>query len=156
MLPKMPSEVFDTFLVPLIINDIDWPFLSIYDSLNGTDWYRILYPFSLSSLSKLKWKLSSFLLNKDILCKGSQDDIDMVILNKTTDVWALIGRDSKPSRDSLAWHKKNIITTGRLSAPVAVAVTPLGIKILDGHHRITALFDLGVQGMVPIDAWIGE
>jgi len=152
----MPDEIFNSFLYPLIINDIGWPFLTVDDSINGTDWYRILYPFSLSSLSKLKWKLSSFLLNKDILCKGSQDDIDMVILNKTEDVWALIGRDSKPSRDSLAWHKKNIITTGRLSAPVAVAFTLFGIKVLDGHHRIAALFDLGLQNTTPIDAWIGE
>jgi hypothetical protein len=62
MLPNIPTEVFENFFVPLIINDIGWPFLTIYDSLDGTDWYRILYPFSLDSLSKLRWKLSSFFL----------------------------------------------------------------------------------------------
>ncbi len=52
--------------------------------------------------------------------------------------------------------QKNIIATGRFSAPVAIALTTFGVKILDGHHRIAALFDLGVQGTVPVDAWIGE
>jgi hypothetical protein len=40
MLPNIPTDVFDKFFAPLIINDIGWPFFSIYDSLNGTDWYR--------------------------------------------------------------------------------------------------------------------
>jgi len=58
-------------------------------------------------------------IDKDLLYPGSRDDINLVIINKTKDVWAAVGRDSKPSRDSLAWHKEFIMSTGRLCAPVS-------------------------------------
>jgi len=155
-LPLMPKEVFDGFMAPLIINDIGWPFTSASDSLAGTDWFRILHPFSLSSLSQLQWKINTFSLNKDILYPSSKDDIDLTIINKTRNVWAYIGRDSEPSRRSLAWHKESIKTTGCLCAPITVAMTGEGVKILDGHHRVAAIFDLGINDTFPVNAWVGE
>ena len=156
MLPNIPTEVFENFFVPLIINDIGWPFLTIYDSLDGTDWYRILYPFSLDSLSKLRWKLSSFFLNKDILYPGSYDDIKLLILNEIYDMEAFIGWYPKDSRHRLARNKQLIKTTGRFPAPVVFARTSHGMKLLDGHHRVAALFILELHNTIPVDAWIGE
>jgi hypothetical protein len=156
MLPNVPANVFDNFFAPLIINDIGWPFSSIYDSLNGTDWYRILYPFSLDSLSQLKWKLTSFFLNKDILYPGSYDDINLLIRNEICDMEALIGWFPKDSKLRLGRNKQLIKTTQRLPAPVVFAKTPHGIKLLDDHHRIAALFMLELHNTIPVDAWIGE
>lgn len=156
ILPNMPDEVFDSFMAPLIINDIGWPFLTAGDSLAGTDWHRILYPLSLSFFCQLRWKITKFYLNKEDLYQDSICDINWTIINKTEDVWALIGRDSKPSRDSLAWHKQFIMMNGRLCTPVALAYTSSGIKVLDGIHRMAALLDLSLNDKLPIDAWIGE
>ncbi len=156
MFPNIPADVFDNFFAPLIINDIGWPSFSIYDALDGTDWYRILYPFSLQTLSKLTWKISSFFLNKDILYPGSYDDIKLLILNEIYDMETLIGWYPKDSRQRLARNKQLIKTTGRFPAPVVFARTSSGMKLLDGHHRVAALFILGLHSTIPVDAWIGE
>jgi hypothetical protein len=155
MLPLVPLAVFEQFFKPLITGDIGWPFISIDSSLDGTDWHRILHPFTLRDIHNFQWTRKSFFLDKSLLHECSQADISYAILNQTEDVWARLGRDSEPCRQSTAWHKKNILSTGRLCAPVTLAVAAEGIKILDGNHRIAALLDLGVQGSVPVDAWIG-
>ena len=155
MLPNIPNDVFDFFILPCI-DDIGWPFQSINDSLSGTDWFRILYPFSLSSFSKLTWKRSSLFLNKNILHPISCDDINLIILNKSTNILAFIPWDSKSSRNRLAWLKKHTQATGRFPTPITVAFTPWGLKILDGNHRVAAIFDLGIQNLTSIDAWIGK
>jgi hypothetical protein len=154
MFPNIPDELFDLWIAPLVIS-YDWPFHSIYDSLKNTEWLRIFHPYSLSTISQLKWDLDSFFINKNILCPSSYDDINLIIMNKGFNVFAFIGRDSKPSRDSLAWHKEFIVTTRRLCAPIAAVFTNSGIKIFDGNHRIAALLDLNLYNSIPIDAWIG-
>lgn len=154
MLPNMPTEVFDEFLKPLIIS-YGWPFRTVYVPLNGTEWCRIFYPLTLVSLSQLIWIRREFILKKESLCPNSQSDIGYVILNKTEDVWAAIGRDSQPCRNSLLWHEKFISETGRLSAPVTIAFTVDGLRILDGNHRIAALFTLGLIDTFKVDGWIG-
>lgn len=154
MLPLVPIEVFDGFFAP-IINDIGWPFTNIYDHLYGTDWHRIFYPLSLLDMHNLIWETRQIILDWDMLYHVSQDDINLVIQNKTEDVLAQIGMDSKPSRQSLAWHSEYIANNKRVSAPVTLAQTPEGIKILDGNHRVSALFDMRVETTIPLDAWIG-
>lgn len=154
MLSKVPSEVFDGFFTP-IINDIGWPFTSIHDQLDGTDWYRILYPLSLYDLCNLNWERHQITLEWDALYHVSQDDINLVIQNKTEDVWAHIGMDSVPSRKSLAWHSEYIARNDKVSAPVTLAQTYGGIKVLDGNHRISALFDINAEKTIRLDAWVG-
>lgn len=150
----MPTEVFDYFLKP-IINDIGWPFQSIFSPLAGTDWYRILHPLTLVCLSQLKWVRREFILEKEVFYPSSLADIGYVIANKTKDIWAFVGRDSQPCRDSLLWHEKFITKTGRLSAPVTMVFTTEGFKILDGNHRIASLFTLGIIDTFKVDAWVG-
>lgn len=155
MLPLVPPELFDQFFEPLITLDIGWPFTSVESGLRGTDWLRILYPFTLREIQQFKWVRNSFLLDKSLLHPVSQEDIYLVILNQTEDVWATVGRDSEPCRRATAWHKENILSVGGLCAPVTLALAPEGIKILDGHHRIAALLDLDVHCSIPVDAWVG-
>jgi len=154
MLATMPTEVFDKFLKPLI-NSYGWPFRTILTSLVGTEWHRILHPLTLESLSQLKWIRHEFILKKESLCPSSLSDIGYVIENKTRNIWAFIGRDSQPCRDSLIWHEKFIAETGRFSAPVTITLNIDGLRILDGNHRIAALFTLGLVGTFKVDAWVG-
>jgi len=156
MLSNIPDDAFNSFFAPLIINDIGWPFLTIHDPLDGTDWFRILFPLSLSSLSKLRWQLSTYFLNKDILHPVSYADLNILISNSIYNIEALFSWYPKKSRERLAWHKKHIETTRRFCTPITVAITSNGIKILDGHHRVAALFSLGLNDSLPVDAWIGS
>jgi hypothetical protein len=107
MLPLVPNEVFDGFFTP-IIKDVGWPFSNINDHLVGTDWHRILYPLTLLDLHHLAWERQQILIDWDALYHVSQDDINLVIQNKTEDVWAQIGMDSELSRQSLAWQSEFI------------------------------------------------
>lgn len=154
MLPNMPDEVFDGFLSPLI-DSFGWPFRSVYQILDGTEWYRILSPLTLPELSVLKWNRKLFTLESHTLYEGSIADLELIIRNKEEDVWAAISRDSSPCRVSLLWHEADIQKTGKFCAPITMAQTPFGWKILDGNHRIAALFTLGLVETVKVDAWIG-
>ena len=155
MFPNMPDEVFAEFLQPLIIEDIGWPFCNPNDSLVGTDWYRILYPLTLEALCYFKWFRKVFTITENLLYEGSIADIKLIIRNKTENIWASIGRDSTPCRNSLLWHEVDIQKAGKFRAPVTIAYTPLGLKILDGNHRIAALYTLGLVDTFKVDAWVG-
>jgi hypothetical protein len=155
MFPNMPDDIFTEFLQPLIVEDIGWPFNTPTDSLVGTDWYRILYPLTLEALCYFKWFRKVFTITENILYEGSVTDIKLIIRNKAEDIWASIGRDSAPCRNSLLWHEADIQKTGKFRAPVTIAYTPFGLKILDGNHRVAALFPLGLMEIVQVDAWIG-
>lgn len=154
MLNELPMEVGQGFLVPLI-QDIGWPFHSVQDSLHGTDWHRILHPFTLEQFAQLRWCRKSFLLNKNYLHPVSINDIELVVRNLTENVWALAGRDPEPSRESFAYHRSRLLSTQDFCAPVTLALTPVGFKVLDGNHRIAALLDSGVSEIVDLDAWVG-
>ena len=154
MLSELPAEVGEGFLAPLI-QDIVWPFQSIKDNLHGTDWHRIFHPLTLEQFAQLSWCRKKFLLDKDLLHPVSVEDIRLVIRNKTEDVWAFVGRDSKPSRESLAYHSMRVLRTHDFCAPVTLAMTSDGLKVLDGNHRVAALLDMKMSKTVELDAWVG-
>lgn len=154
MLSNLPGEVGEAFLAPLI-QDIGWPFQRIEESLNGTDWYRIMYPLTLQQFAQLRWNRKTFLLDEQLLHPSSRGDIRLVIRNQTENVWARIGRDSELCRQSTAWHKSQILSAGSFCAPVTLALTSEGFKVLDGNHRIAALLDSGLTQTIPLEAWLG-
>lgn len=154
MLGELPAEVGQGFLAPLI-QDVGWPFQSARDSLLGTDWHRILYPLTLQQFTNLKWLRSTFLFDENLLHPKSRDDIGLVIRNLTENVWAAIGRDSEPSKVSFTYHHSRILRTRDFCAPVTLALTPEGMVVLDGNHRVAALLSSGLAQAVQLDAWIG-
>lgn len=155
MLHRVPPDVFNQFFEPIIRNDIGWEFDSRSATLHGSDWFRVLYPVTLPGIICMKWERVNFILDPELLFHYSLGDIELAIKNQTENVWAAIGRDSEASRKSIAWHKAKICETNSFHAPVTLALTPEGIKILDGHHRIAALIDLGLHTSTPVDAWVG-
>jgi len=156
MFPDVPLAVFDMFFKPLIINDIGWPFLTINDTLNGTDWYRILFPFTLRDLQQLKWRLSKVIFDKDIFHPVTKADIRLVIENSVFNYGALIRGYPKDSGTRLKWHKEFIKTARNFCTPIVLASSSDGLKLLDGHHRLAALFMLDLENTLEVDTWIGE
>lgn len=154
MLNELPAEVGEGFLAPLM-RDCGWPFESVENSLHGTEWHRIFYPLSLRDFSQLKWVRKSFLLDETLLHPISKNDIELVVRTQTEDVLALVGRDSEPSRKSFAYHHSRVLSTHDFCAPVTLALTPVGLKVLDGNHRVAALLASGVSAIVELDAWVG-
>ncbi len=155
MFPEMPDEVFNIFLKPLI-DTYGWQFTSVGDSTIGTDWFRILHSFDLSTIQQLRWVRHSFFLDKYALSPISQGDTDRIILNKRMDSFALFGAHSESSRETLTKYVKAMKNTGCFPTPVTMVISTQRFHIFDGNHRISALFYLGLNRTIKVDAWIGE
>jgi hypothetical protein len=59
------------------------------------------------------------------------------------------------AKESFLRSRQFIERTGRLHRPVVLIWQGIGYQIMDGNHRIAALFSLGIDGLL-IDAWIGK
>ncbi len=155
MFPQMPEEVFHSS-IGQFIPDVGWPFSSINDPITHTNWYRLIHPFTLSSLTALSWHRGNAVIQESLIHPTSQADVDLVIINKTIDVLAETGRDCKACRDSLKFHEEFIKTTGNISTPITVAATPESyLKIIDGCHRIAALKNLNLLNKLNVPVWFG-
>lgn len=155
MLPNLPDEVFEMFIIP----QSESP-LNIFDSKPGGRWFCHFGGLSIDEFSNLRWRRSTLFFNKDIFHPHSCSDVDRLIeycsLNSNSLRKALFQGYPTDSMERLAWHKEFIINTGRLCAPIVGIRTVDGLKVLDGTHRLSAAFSLEMHNSIPIDAWIGE
>ena len=156
LFPDMPTDVFEKAIGQFIPN-IGWPFLSLYELTEHTNWYRLLYPFNLCSFSSLSWTFDNIVIDERLFSPNTKEDINIIIANQTQDILAETGRDCEACRQSLIFHKEYISSNGKIYEPIIVAVTAdLFIKIVDGNHRIAALKELSMLGKYNIPVWLGN
>ena len=156
LFPGMPEYVFKN-AIGQFIPDIGWPFLSIYELTDQTNWCRLFHPFSLLSFSSLSWKFGNIKIDERLFDTNTRTDINIIIANQTQDILEETGRDCEACRRSLMFHKDYIVSNGKIYEPITVAVTSdLFIKIVDGNHRIAALKVLNMLGKYNIPAWLGN
>lgn len=155
MFPNMPDEVFDLWLAPLIESD-GWPFNSLSSPTRGTIWYRYFEGHSLYVINNLFWeyKLIPCLLNR--FHPNSVNVLALLAYDYTHNLSALTAelKDGK-GRESFTRSQKFIKRTGRIHTPVVFIVDSGLYQIMDGNHRIAALFSIGLNGLT-IEAWIGD
>jgi hypothetical protein len=156
LMPNMPSSVFDSWLAKLIQGGMEWPFRKPEEPVYETDWYRILFPFNLKSLSLLSWNRRRVILTNEEIFSGSMDDIELLRRNLTTNEIRMLGKDPAPFRQQVLWNCGYIRENHCLHAAPILATTEHGLKIFDGNHRIAALFELQLESKIEIEAWIGE
>ena len=60
------------------------------------------------------------------------------------------------ARDSFFRSREFIQSAGRLYTPAVLVQEPQGYKIMDGNHRVAALFSLNASRQLHVDAWIGN
>lgn len=155
MLPNVPNEVFDDFILPFI-DDIGWPFSNINDSIHKTDWWRLLGGLSLEEFSVLVWQRHSFFINENTFHPESNSDINRLVRYHVDGFrTSLIGNISK-TYERFRWHVSYIERARRFCAPIVTIVTFNGLRLLDGAHRIAALLSLELYNEIPVDAWIGK
>src|SRR3954466_7071169 len=78
LFPNMPKEVFDLWIRPHI-SAYGWPFTSVEQSLNRTEWKSFFSGGSLKYWAGVKWALTSITLRKALLDEHTQARIDAVI-----------------------------------------------------------------------------
>ena len=156
MMPFMPKVVFDAFLGKLIEEGVEWPFHAPDGPPMCSDWYRILYPFSLASLGRLTWERRSVCLGVESLFPGSKDDIELLRRNLRTNEIGLLGRDPEPYKQQVLRNYNFILENDELPSEPILGVTECGLKVFDGNHRIAAIYELGLESSMEFAAWVGQ
>jgi len=143
ILTKLPDEVFDTWLSP-IIESQGWPI--------DTGFF---FPFPLEKFAHLSRYRDILSVEKCPLHPHSKRFIQLAVIYKATDLWTDIIPPFKKTKGSLAWHMTHIERTGKLWAPLVLISTFDGFIVSDGSHRLAALFSMK-RDDIPIDAWIAQ
>jgi hypothetical protein len=155
MLPNMPDEVFKLFIAEMFI-DTPWPFSNIDQSLIGTKWYYYFGGLSLRQFSNLRWKIYNFMLDKNILHPDSYGDAARLIKEHVLGIETPI-RNVRKTKERFFGLVKYIERTKKFPAPIITIRTEFNnLRVLDGSHRLAALYALELDDKIPIDAWIGQ
>lgn len=156
MFPKMPQEVFDLWLRPLIGDD-EWPFSSIYDGTKGTVWFQYFWGESIRMVAQLSWERKKLPLSISLFSPESALTINEIIEAHMRGIESPIAKiKNGKARESFHRSRKFIEQTGRLYTPVVLRGDFDDFQIVDGNHRIAAAFSLGLDESFLFDTWIGH
>lgn len=155
MLPNLPDEIYELFIVPQ--NDAP---LNIFDSQPEGRWYWHFGGLSLEEFKQLRWRRDELSFDKTIFHPDSYSDIDGLIkyceANESQMSQARFQGYSPSSREFMPHLMLAMIEAGKFNAPIVGIHTNIGIRVLDGTHRLAASLVLKSKVEIPIDAWIGE
>ena len=152
MLPNLPDEIYEMFVVPQ--NDAP---LNQFDDHPRGRWFVHFGGLTIEEFNNLSWHRAELSFDKDIFHLDTYEDIKRLItfhMNPPMDT--LRSRNPTDSRERLIRHRKIIVETGRLCAPIVCIRTNSGLKLLDGVHRVIASLSVKGSEAIPLDAWVGE
>ncbi len=149
----MPQEVFDLWIAPQL-EAYGWAFTSDECSLKGTSWQDFFASRSLREWAVLEWRLVQVRLSRQIFHPDTSWRIDGIIghcvYGLNTDM-ANLDDTKERFRRCADFIREN----GRLPAPVIGVPDFRGLELVDGHHRIAALFYVGIPTGFQIPVWVG-
>lgn len=171
MFPSMPDSVFLIWLAPLIESG-GWPFTLLNQSTVNTGWQRLLDGVSLESIARRVWTRRFIPCSFDAfyhtaiqtilgICAahipGWPTNIPGLSPDQVCQLITILrglkgGRASASFQRSLAYVNEH----GNLHTPAVLLQEQGGLKIMDGNHRLAAIFSLPMSGTLCIDAWIGR
>ena len=156
MFPKMPQEVFDLWLRPLIELD-GWPFTSIYADTYGTVWFQYFVLEPIEMVAELSWERKMLPFSLRLFNPGSKTTIDWIISAHMSGIKTPVAElKNGKAGESFFRSRKFIEDTGRVHTPVVVWEDLGDFQILDGNHRIAAAHSLGLDESFFLDTWIGK
>jgi hypothetical protein len=153
MLPKMPQEVFDLWIAPLVESD-GWPFNTVMDIAIGR-WGTYLDGHTLNSLSNLNWKRQNLSSQFTGFSPNTKRLILALMKQYVFGVQTLQGRiKNGPARFRRALDYIRAYRT--LPRPVILIQNFFHYDLMDGNHRLAALMASGLANQVNVPAWIGS
>lgn len=171
MFPNMPDPVFDIWLAPLIETG-GWPFTFLKQSTANTGWHRLLDGVSLESIARRVWTRHVIPCSLDAfdhmaiqtilgICAAHIPDWPAIIPNLSPDqvrnlLSILRGLKGGQASASFKRSRSYVYEHGKLHTPAVLLQEPSGLKIMDGNHRLAAMFSLPRYETRYIDAWIGK
>lgn len=156
---RMPDQLFDMYMRPLI-NDMGyWPFCTCTDLTSDTDWHRIFSAVSLCEQATCSWKLDAITPDCYNITTQSLGDINLMLQNYEGTLFLKVGGyDYDYCKKSTEYHIRHLIQFGTYYLPVVIYPIAGQFHVLDGNHRIgAALHLLATKGQsYSIPAWIAE
>jgi hypothetical protein len=157
LLANMPDEVFAIYIEPLI-QAHGWPFTSLEampTSPEALRWFQMFDRQSLQTISQLSWEKYVAKFSFEAFHPRSQDIIAALVK------WHIGGVNTfaaniADSRVKFFSARSYIEKTGTFPVPVILQRDPLGLRILDGNHRLAAMASFPNSGDGIVDCWIGS
>jgi hypothetical protein len=134
--PKMPQEVFDMWITPLIL-DNGWPFHSTNCSVQNTRWEHLFADLTLGQWADCEFKLVKFPLSSLDFKATTWLYIDGIIDHCTAGAHTRTA-NLKNTQERFRACAEFILTNKRLPLPIMGIFRGGGWMIVDGHHRIAA------------------
>src|ERR1039457_234637 len=148
MFPRMPQAVFDAWIQPEI-DAVGWPLPSWPDS-----WQRFFCDLPLSYWVALEWKLSSISISQQFLHSDTMIRIRRVGVTATTHTRLTnVENSSERFWASTVFIREHAQLPG---PPLIIDSFENRFRVVDGHHRLAALFHVGVPVGFTTPAWIGS
>ncbi|RLA13032.1 MAG: hypothetical protein DRQ52_06970 [Gammaproteobacteria bacterium] len=103
-----------------------------------------------------EWRIGEIDFSKLPFHPRSLEDILLVIDNANGTAKSILGYDLERCRESY-WYNHNFLSTeGHFIKPVVLIRTPDNyVTVLDGNHRLAALFSLGANNFKGLQWWLG-
>jgi tellurite resistance-related uncharacterized protein len=156
MLPNMPDEVFNTWLLPIIRHHNSWPYDNILSPHPTDQWRRYFGLFTLHDFSECVWYRMRLTFDMGCLDPIS-DSVIQTLIEKHIKNRNTPGRlNVLNSKSRFLGFVEFIQRTRTIPAPIIGINTGNGLRILDGNHRIAALTHLKLRGTILCDTWIAS
>ena len=139
--PKMPDEVFDMWLFPLI-EHIGWPYSELSDDILGSRWEMLLGQIQLNRWHSFNWELRHVVLTPNTLAHSSLMKINGIHDHCVRNAFTMEA-NLKNTKERFRACTEFFIANGRIPLP-CVAIPRHGrLELVDGHHRLAALRKYG-------------
>lgn len=152
----MPQEVFDLWIAPHI-TDYGWPFTSADMPVTGTKWRDFFAHRPLRQWAQFAWHHIHIPARLDIF---HPDTVWRVhgIIGHCRDSLQTAMANIEGTRDRYRACASFIVSTGRFPAPLVGVYDEhsFGFELVDGHHRLAALFGGGVPTGFQMPIWLGR
>ena len=153
--PNMPDEAFDMWLAPLITR-YGWPLLSIDAAVSiETKWGALLANIPLAFWHSSQWELRNIELTPKAFAFSSQMLVDSIVDHCTRGAYTMtanLGNTNQRFR-ALAEY---VSINGRIPLPVVAVPRHGRFELVDGHHRIAAVFHCGIAATYRPPAYVAH
>lgn len=151
--PHMPDTVFESWLAPFI-EQIGWSFESLDADLSSSRWKYLLGLIPLSVWHGCTWSLVKLNIAAVRINPSSQWAYQSIIDHCTTGAFTAITANLQDTQERFRACTEYVRTNGTIPAPIVAIVRNNMLEVMDGNHRLAALFHVGVTDPCWIHAWV--
>lgn len=155
MLPNVPDEVFNKWLLPIIRDHESWPYRNSFSPHPSDQWRRYFRNFSINDFANCKWDKITLTFANDCLDPISEATINTLIMKHVHNIDTTGCFNVRDSKSRFFTFVEFLQRLGTIPAPIIGINTDTGFGVIDGNHRLAALTYLGLRGRINCDTWIG-